>query len=82
MASENEETIMGIIAEIFEIPREQVTREKFFVNDFQAKSIKIIEMCATLEDEFEIEIDMEEARKNSTVGEAIDYTLGLIEKNQ
>jgi len=80
MASENEGKIIEIIAEIFEIPLAQVTKDKSFVNDFHAKSIKIIEMCATLEDEFGIEIDMEEARKNSTVGEAIDYTLGLIAK--
>ncbi|MCD6183966.1 MAG: acyl carrier protein [Thermovirga sp.] len=78
MANQNEEKIIEIITEIFEIPKDQVTRDKNFVNDFKAKSIKVIEMCATLEDEFNIEINMEDARKNATVGEAIDYTLGLI----
>ncbi|MCD6487222.1 MAG: acyl carrier protein [Syntrophobacterales bacterium] len=76
--SENEAKIMEIIAEVFEVQQDQVTKDKNFVDDFNAKSIKIIEMCATLEDEFDIEIDMEDARKNSTVGDAIDYTLGLI----
>lgn len=76
--NENEEKIIEIISEIFEIPKDQITRDKEFVNDFGAKSIKIIEMCATLEDEFDIEIDMEDARKNATVGGSIDYTLGLI----
>ena len=78
MVNENEEKIMEIIAEVFEVQQDQVTKDKNFVDDFNAKSIKIIEMCATLEDEFDIEIDMEDARKNSTVGEAINYTLGLI----
>jgi len=78
MVSENEAKIMEIIAEVFEVQQDQVTKDKNFVDDFNAKSIKIIEMCATLEDEFDIEIDMEDARKNSTVGDAIDYTLGLI----
>jgi len=78
MANENEAKIIEIIAEIFEVEEDQVTKEKSFVDDFHAKSIKIIEMCATLEDEFDIEIDMEDARKNSTVGDAINYTLGLI----
>ncbi len=82
MVNENEEKIMEIIAEVFEVQKDQVTRDKSFVNDFKAKSIKIIEMCATLEDEFDIEIDMEDARRNATVGEAIDYTLGLIATNK
>lgn len=77
--NENENKIMAIISEIFGIDKKEVTRDKDFVKDFKAKSIKIIEMCAMLEDEFDIDINMEDARKNSTVGEAIDYTLKLID---
>jgi len=82
MSSENEERIVAIVAEVFEMSKKDVTRDKDFVKDFKAKSIKIIEMCAMLEDEFDIEIDMEEARKNATVGEAVDYTLELIDAQQ
>ena len=82
MSSENEEKIMAIVAEVFEMGKKDVTRDKDFVKDFKAKSIKIIEMCAMLEDEFDIEIDMEDARKNATVGEAMDYTLELIDAQQ
>jgi len=82
MSSENEERIVTIVAEVFEMIKKDVTRDKDFVKDFKAKSIKIIEMCAMIEDEFDIEIDMEEARKNATVGEAIDYTLELIDAQQ
>ena len=82
MSSENEERIVTIVAEVFEMIKKDVTRDKDFVKDFKAKSIKIIEMCAMIEDEFDIEIDMEEARKNTTVGKAIDYTLELIDAQQ
>ncbi len=82
MSNENEGKIIAIIAEVFEMSKKAVTRDKDFVKDFKAKSIKIIEMCAMLEDEFDIEIDMEDARKNATVGEAIDYTLELIDAQQ
>ena len=82
MSSENEEKIVAIIAEVFEMNKKDVTRDKDFVKAFKAKSIKIIEMCAMLEDEFDIEIDMEDARKNATVGEATDYTLELINAQQ
>lgn len=77
--NENENKIIAIISEVFGIDKKEVTRDKGFVKDFKAKSIKIIEMCAMLEDEFDIDINMEDARKNSTVGEAIDYTVKLID---
>lgn len=77
--NENENKIIAIISEVFGIDKKEVTRDKDFVKDFKAKSIKIIEMCAMLEDEFDIDINMEDARKNSTVGEAIDYTVKLID---
>ena len=76
--NENEGKILAIISEVFGMDKKEVTRDKRFVKDFKAKSIKIIEMCAMLEDEFDIEINMEDARKNATVGEAIDYTMKLI----
>jgi len=76
--NENEGKIIAIISEVFGMDKKEVTRDKRFVKDFKAKSIKIIEMCAMLEDEFDIEINMEDARKNATVGEAIDYTMKLI----
>lgn len=82
MGNENEEKIIEIIAELFNKEKDEVTRDKEFVNDFKAKSIQVIKMCAILEDEFDIEIDMEEARKNKDVGGAIDYTLKLIEQNK
>jgi len=77
--NENEGKIIAIISEVFGMDKKEVTRDKRFVKDFKAKSIKIIRnRVPLLEDEFDIEINMEDARKNATVGEAIDYTMKLI----
>jgi len=75
-----EEEVIKIVAEQFKIEESQINRNTKFVDDLKAKSIQIIEMCATMEDQFDIEIDMEEARKNKTVGEAIDYIEKLVKE--
>ena len=75
-----EEEVIKIVAEQFKIEESQINRNTKFVDDLKAKSIQIIEMCATMEDQFDIEIDMEEARKNKTVGEAIDYIEKLLKE--
>jgi len=75
-----EEEVIKIVAEQFKIEESQINRNTKFVDDLKAKSIQIIEMCATMEDQFDIEIDMEEARKNRTVGEAIDYIEKLLKE--
>ena len=75
-----EEEVIKIVAEQFKIEESQINRNTKFVDDLKAKSIQIIEMCATMEDQFDIEIDMEEVRKNKTVGEAIDYIEKLLKE--
>jgi len=73
-----EERVKKIVANIFETEYVRITRDTRFLEDLFAKSINIIQMVAMIEDEFDIEIDDVEARKNKTVGQTIDYVERLL----
>jgi len=73
-----EEKVVKIISEIFKVDKSKITKETEFVKDLKAKSYDVLELIAALEEEFNIEIDVRDALKNKTVGEAIEYIRRLI----
>ena len=75
-----EERMKKIISEILGIDESEITREDRFVEDLGVESLDVVEMIAAIEEEFNIEIPDEEAEKNLTVGEAIDYIKEKLEK--
>jgi len=75
-----EERMKKIISEILGIDESEITREARFVEDLGVESLDVVEMIAAMEEEFNIEIPDEEAEKNLTVGEAIDYIKEKLEK--
>jgi acyl carrier protein len=68
-----EERIKKIIAEQFNVKPEDLKPETSFIKDLMAESIDTVELLAALEEEFGIEIPDEDAEKNQTVGQAIEY---------
>jgi len=68
-----EERVKKIISEILGLDESEIKREARFVEDLGVESLDVVEMIAAMEEEFNIEIPEEEAEKNVTVGEAIDY---------
>jgi acyl carrier protein len=75
-----EERVKGMVAKVFRKDASQINRDTRFVEDLFAKSLNIIELTAVLENEFDIDIPGHEARKNKTVGQAIDLIEKLIAK--
>jgi len=73
-----EEKVVKIISEIFKVDKSKITKETEFVKDLKAKSYDVLELIAALEEEFDIEIDVRDALKNKTVGEAIEYIRRLV----
>jgi acyl carrier protein len=73
MVSDVEQRVRSVIAKVLKVDRDEISRGSRFTEDLMAKSFDIIEIIAMLEDEFGIEIDDSKARRNRTVGEAIDY---------
>jgi len=68
-----EARVKNIIAEQFGVKAESLKPETSFMKDLMAESIDTVELIAALEEEFDVEIPDEDAERNQTVGQAIDY---------
>lgn len=71
--SDVEEKVKKIIAQQFGVDPSELREDMTFAEDLMAESIDIVELIAALEEEFGIEIPEEEAQKNRTVGQTIEY---------
>ena len=72
--------IKAIVADKLSISEEQITEDASFIDDLGADSLDTVELVMALEDEFDMDIPDEEAEKLTTVGKAMDYVLGHLEK--
>lgn len=68
-----EDQVMDIVSEQLSVQREEVTREKAFVEDLKADSLDVVELVMRFEDTFSVTIPDEDYEKIRTVGDAIDY---------
>ncbi|MDD6196637.1 acyl carrier protein [[Clostridium] aminophilum] len=64
------EKLVKIISEVMSIDPDEITRDTRFADDLGADSLDLAQIIMGIEDEFEIEIPVEEAEKISTVGDA------------
>ena len=78
--NEIEDKVVSIVAEQMGVDKGEINRDTNFVNDLNADSLDTVELVMEFEDEFETSIPDEEAEKIQTVGQAIDYIQGHIEK--
>lgn len=76
--SDAEARTKEVTARTLKIDLGRVTNESRFVEDLGAESIQSIELIASFEEEFDIEIDEENALDVKTVGDAISYIEKLI----
>lgn len=73
------EKLVEIICNYVEAEPENVTPESRFMEDLGFTSFDFMSMLGDLEDEFDIEIDQQEAADIRTVGEAASYMESLSE---
>ena len=66
------EKLQQIIAEVLNIDPEEITMNTTFVDDLGADSLDVFQIIMVFEEEFDIEIDNEEAEKITTVQDAVD----------
>ena len=66
------EKLQEIIADVLAVPKEDITPDTTFVDDLGADSLDIFQIIMGIEEEFDIEIDNDEAEKIVTVGDAIE----------
>ena len=80
------EEILGRLKEIImdrlDVEEDQIVPEASFVEDLGADSLDIVELIMGIEEEFDIEIPDEDAEKLTSVGEAMNYTLGKIDVSE
>ena len=67
-----------IICEYVEIEPDQITEDSRFIEDLGFNSYDVMCMMGDAEDNFDIEIDQEEAVKCKTVGDFLTYLGGLV----
>jgi acyl carrier protein len=74
LREEIEDVMLTAMVKVFEIPRERITYETSFLDDLKATSVQFFPIIAALEDEFDIEVQYQDFRRNGkTVKDAIDF---------
>ena len=73
------EKLQQIIAEVLNIEPDEITMNTTFVDDLGADSLDIFQIIMGIEEEFDIEIDNDEAEKIVTVQDAVDQIKKAVE---
>lgn len=68
-----EALVKQVVADVFNVDPNTITRETAFNEDLGADSLDLVEFIMQLEEKFDISIPQEEAEKVRTVGEVIDW---------
>ena len=66
------EKLQKIIAEVLNVDADEITMETTFVDDLGADSLDVFQIIMGIEEEFDIEIDSEDAEKIVSVGDAVE----------
>jgi acyl carrier protein len=72
------ERVIHIAARELKMSEDRIKPEHHFAHDLGADSLKSIELVAAFEEEFELDLDEEEALKVKTVGGAVDFFVKLL----
>ena len=73
------EKLQDIIVDVLNVQKEEVKPETTFVDDLGADSLDIFQIIMGIEEEFDIEIDNDEAEKIVTVQDAVDQIKKAVE---
>ena len=65
------EKLQAIIADVLNVDTSEVTMETTFVDDLGADSLDVFQILMGVEEEFDIEIDQEDAENIVSVGDAV-----------
>ena len=68
-----EDRIRAVTARVLNVAPEQIKPEDHFAADLGAESVQSIELMATFEEEFGVEMDEDAALAIGTVGEAVTF---------
>ncbi|MBP5304866.1 MAG: acyl carrier protein [Lachnospiraceae bacterium] len=66
------EKLKKIISEVLNVDEDEITPDTTFVDDLGADSLDVFQIIMGIEEEFDIEIENENAENIVTVGDAVD----------
>lgn len=66
------EKLQDIIADVLNVSKDDIHPETTFVDDLGADSLDIFQIIMGIEEELDIEVNVEEAEKIVTVGDAVE----------
>ncbi len=72
------EKLKKIISEVLSVEEDEVTMDTTFVDDLGADSLDVYQIVMGIEEEFDIEIDNDQAEKIVTVGDAVEQIKNAI----
>ena len=73
MSSGTHDRVVQVVAQILKIDASRITTESKFIEDLGAESMQSVELVAAFEEEFDIEMDEEEALGVKSVGDAVAF---------
>ena len=73
------EKLKAIIADVLNLDENDIHMDSTFVDDLGADSLDVFQIIMGIEEEFDIEIDNEEAEKITTVQDAVDQIKKAVE---
>jgi len=79
MSNDTRQRVIKVVAETLKIDASRVTDESQFVEDLGAESMQGVELIAAFEEEFDIEMDEEQALDVKSVGKAVDFIAGYLD---
>jgi acyl carrier protein len=71
--SDVERRVKEVVSRTLKVDVGRIADDARFVEDLGAESIQSVELVAAFEEEFDIEMDEEEALEVKTVGKAIEF---------
>ena len=77
--SEVEDRVRKVIAQVLKIDESEVAADANFIFDLGADSVQSVLLVAAFEEEFEIEMEEDEALAVQSVTEAVDFIKGLVD---
>ena len=73
MSDDIHERSIQVIARTLKIDEARITDDARFIEDLGAESKQSVELIAAFEEEFDFDIDEQDAANNKTVGQTIEY---------
>ncbi len=77
--SDVEKRVKDVTSKVLKVDIGRITNDMRFVEDLGAESIQSVELVASFEEEFDIEMDEEEALDVKSVGTAIEFISKMVE---